>query len=131
MSFLEPQLIALADGTSAIATWEWIPSTDELRWTSGQSDVYAQPAREIDSNGAWTSLVHPDDRPRLQAAVEMALETRTGFRERFRVTGKGGKTLWILGYGKVVGDNNSTKVLGVNLDITDWVEALVASETRF
>ena len=132
MSFLQSQLVALADGTAAISTWEWIPSTDELHWTSGQTEIYSRPAMEIDNTAAWTSLVHPDDRARLQSAVEMALETRTEFRERFRVTGKGGKTLWILGHGKVVSDHDhSIKVVGVNLDITEWVEALIASEARF
>ncbi len=132
MSFLESQLVALADGTAAISTWEWIPSTDELLWTSGQSEIYSRPASEIDCTAAWTSLVHPDDRARLQSAVESALENRTEFREKFRVTGKDGKVLWILGHGKVVSDDtHSTKVVGVNLDITEWVEALIASEARF
>jgi diguanylate cyclase (GGDEF)-like protein/PAS domain S-box-containing protein len=132
MSFLELQLVALADGTAAISTWEWIPSTDELHWTSGEREIYSRPAGEIDCTAAWTSLVHPEDRARLQSAVETALETRSEFRERFRVTGKGGKTLWILGHGKVVSDEaHSIKVVGVNLDITEWVEALLASEARF
>src|SRR5207248_3155125 len=80
----------------------------------------------------WASIVHPDDLERLQSAVQSALLNGTGFRERFRVAGNHGNTLWILGYGKVVKTpSQSLKLVGMNLDVTDWVETLVASETRF
>jgi len=102
MFSLNPQLIALAEGGTEIATWEWDPATDELCWTSGRAEMYARPASEIRSSGDWEAIVHPDDRARVRSSVEAALEAGTGFRERFRVAGKGGTTRWILGYGKVL-----------------------------
>jgi diguanylate cyclase (GGDEF)-like protein/PAS domain S-box-containing protein len=132
MFALDPQLVALAQENTRTATWEWTEATDELRWTSGQSEIYSRPAHEINSTKAWESLVHPDDRERLRSAVEDALRNGTGYRERFRVAGKDGATLWILGYAQVVRDSDhSTRLIGVNLDMTDWVDALIASETRF
>ena len=132
MSSLDPQLVAMADDNARIATWEWDPSTDELRWTSGRSEIYSRPASEINSSSAWESLVHPDDRAKLRSVVETTLRDGDGYWERFRVAGKGGGTLWILGYGKVVRNpDQSVKLVGVNLDVTDWVEALIASEARF
>jgi diguanylate cyclase (GGDEF)-like protein/PAS domain S-box-containing protein len=132
MFTLDPQLVALAQENTRTATWEWTEATDELRWTSGQSEIYSRPAHEINCTEAWESLVHPDDRSRLRSAVENALRDGTGYRERFRVAGKDGATLWILGYAQVVRDpDHGTRLIGVNLDMTDWVEALIASETRF
>ena len=132
MSTVDTQLLALAQGSAAIATWEWIPETDKLCWTSGQAEIYSRPAGEIDSTAAWESLIHPEDRARVRSAVEVALRTGGGFRERFRVEGKDGKTLWILGYGKAICElDNPIKLVGVNLEVTDWVEALIASEARF
>jgi diguanylate cyclase (GGDEF)-like protein/PAS domain S-box-containing protein len=132
MLALDPQLVALAQENTRTATWEWTEATDELRWTSGQTEIYSRPAHEINSTEAWESLVHPDDRERLRSAVENALRTGTGYRERFRVAGRDGATLWILGYARVVRDpDHSTRLVGVNLDMTDWVDALIASETRF
>jgi diguanylate cyclase (GGDEF)-like protein/PAS domain S-box-containing protein len=129
---LDPQLVALADDNARIATWEWDPSTDVLRWTSGRSEIYSRPASEINSSGAWESLVHPDDRANLRAVVAATLRDGKGYRERFRVSGKGGSTLWVVGYAKVVRNSDqSVKLVGVNLDVTDWVEALVASQARF
>jgi diguanylate cyclase (GGDEF)-like protein/PAS domain S-box-containing protein len=132
MFALDPQLVALAQENTRTATWEWTEATDELRWTSGHSEIYSRPAREINCTEAWESLVHPDDRSRLRSAVENALRAGTGYRERFRVAGKDGATLWILGYAQVVRDSDhGTRLIGVNLDMTDWVDALIASETRF
>jgi diguanylate cyclase (GGDEF)-like protein/PAS domain S-box-containing protein len=132
MFALDPQIVALAQENTRTATWEWTEATDELRWTSGHSEIYSRPAREINCTEAWESLVHPDDRSRLRSAVENALRAGTGYRERFRVAGKDGATLWILGYAQVVRDSDhGTRLIGVNLDMTDWVDALIASETRF
>jgi diguanylate cyclase (GGDEF)-like protein/PAS domain S-box-containing protein len=132
MFSLNPQLIALAEGGAEIATWEWDPATDELRWTSGRAEMYSRPASEIRSSRDWEAIIHPDDRARVRSSVEAALEDGTGFRERFRVAGKSGTTRWILGYGKVLrSPGQPLKVAGVNVDVSDWVEALVASEARF
>jgi diguanylate cyclase (GGDEF)-like protein/PAS domain S-box-containing protein len=132
MLALDPQLVALAQDSTRTVTWEWSEATNELRWTSGQSEIYSRPADEINCSEAWESLVHPDDRDRLRSAVENALRTGTGYRERFRVAGRDGATLWILGYAQVVRDpDRGTRLVGVNLDMTDWVDALIASETRF
>lgn len=76
--------------------------------------------------------MHPEDCDRVRQAAANALRTCTGFRERFRVTGKNGTTLWILGYARVMCDSGQpTGLIGVNLDMTDFVEALTASEARF
>lgn len=132
MFSLDPQMVALAQGTGRMATWEWNPATDELRWTSGQSEIYSRAALELNSSLAWESIVHPQDRQKIRSAVDAALANGTGFRERFRVTGREGGVLWILGYGKVIrNSDDSIRLVGVNVDVTDLVEALTASETRF
>ena len=132
MFSLDPQLVALAEGSGRMATWEWNPATDELRWTSGQSEIYSRAAAELNSSLAWESIVHPHDHQRVRSAAEAALANGTGFRERFRVTGRDGGVLWILGYGKVIRNSDgSIRLVGVNVDVTDLVEALTASEMRF
>ena len=132
MHSLDPQAVSSAFGHSQLATWEWNPSSDEIYWTSGQTTVYAHPVTEINTSGAWFSIVHPDDRERVKSAFEHALHTVPGFREHFRVTSKDGRTLLILGYGQLVRlPDQSVRMLGMNMEVTDWVEALAASETRF
>ena len=132
MSSLDPQLVALAQVSGAIATWEWIPDTNDFRWTSGQTEIYSQQATDSDSVVGWEYLVHPEDRARVRSAVYDALRNNSSFCERFRVEGKDRRTLWILGFGKVIcHDKNAVTVVGINLDVTDWAEAILASEARF
>jgi diguanylate cyclase (GGDEF)-like protein len=128
---LDPSLLMPGEGDASMCTWEWRSDTGELRWTSGQAEVYAVPSAFIDNSDAWAALVHPEDRSRVRQSVIRALETGTGFRERFRVAGRGGTQLWILGYGKVVRDATCSKLIGLNLDITQSVETLEKSERRF
>jgi diguanylate cyclase (GGDEF)-like protein/PAS domain S-box-containing protein len=132
MHSLDPQAVASAFGYSQLATWEWNPSTDEFRWTAGQAEVYGYPASQIDSSKAWFAIVHADDRERVRLATETALKSIPGFREHFRVFTGDGQILWVLGYGQLVRlPDQSIRMLGMNMEVTDWVEALAASETRF
>jgi diguanylate cyclase (GGDEF)-like protein/PAS domain S-box-containing protein len=132
MFSLDPRVVASAFGYSQLATWEWAPSTGELRWTSGQSQVYGYPIAELNSSTAWSVIVHPDDRDRVGKAAENSRKVAQGFREHFRIFTRDGKIIWILGYGQVVRlPDNSVRMLGMNMEVTDWVEALAASEARF
>ena len=127
---LDPELIAMAGDDPRLATWEWISATDQLRWTS--AEIYSRPAEEINNTASWMALVHPDDRDRLGRVVEQTVKAGSGFREPFRVLGKHGETLWILGHARVFRDpDGSVRLLGLNIDVTDWVDALADSETRF
>ncbi len=132
MYSLDPQAVASAFGNSQLLTWGWNPDWDELHWTSQQTEIYGYSASEINSSAAWFAIVHPDDRERVRLATERALQSVPGFREHFRVITKDGKILWILGYGQLVRlPGQSVRMLGMNMEVTDWVEALTASENRF
>lgn len=132
MFSLDPEMVSRALGDTRIATWEWTPSPDSLHWTSGQTEIYSRPSAEINSSTAWEAIVHPDDRLRVRAAAERALETETGFREQFRVMGLDGRILWIFGYARVGRlPDHSLRMTGMNIELTDWVAALAEAETRF
>ena len=132
MFSLDPQAVSSAFGYSQLATWEWNPTADELRWTSGQTEIYGYRAGEISSSAAWSAIVYPEDRERVRLAIERALQAEPGFREHFRVSTKDGNILWVLGYGQLVRlPDESVRVLGMNMEVTDWVDALAASEARF
>jgi diguanylate cyclase (GGDEF)-like protein/PAS domain S-box-containing protein len=132
MDSFDPEIIALALGSARLATWEWNPITDELKWTSGETEIYARPASEINSSAAWAALVHPDDRDRIRQAALSALESETGFYEQFRVEGKYKSAVWIFVYARVIRESTrSLRMVGLNIDVSDWVQTLSASEARF
>ncbi len=128
----DPELVAAVHSLLQLATWESNPDTDEIRWTSGRSDIYAKPADQIETVSAWLELVHQQDRERLALAMRHAVETESGFHEQFRVQGNSGAFFWIFGSGQVVRrPDGGQRLLGVNMDVTNWAEALAASDARF
>ncbi|MFY9853068.1 MAG: diguanylate cyclase [Terracidiphilus sp.] len=128
----DPQAVASTFGNSQLLTWDWNPTWDELHWTSQQAEIYGYCASEINSSAAWFAIVHPDDGERVHLATELALESKSDFREHFRVLAKDGKILWILSYGQLaLLPNQSVHMVGMNMEVTDWVEALAASENKF
>ena len=117
---------------SRIARWRWIVATDELSWSSGQADIYARPLSEVTSSVAWDALIHPQDRARVREAATKALETETAFREQFRIQGKGGATLWIFSDATILRlDGRAVGLAGINMEVTEWVDQMAASEARF
>ena len=75
----------------------------------------------------WLSLIHPDDRERVEKADRDHREGRTGmFEAEFRMRRKDGSWIWILDRGKIVQRDEHGKVvraIGTMTDITQRKEA--------
>lgn len=86
----------------------------------------------------WSELVHPDDLPATQAALDAYLEGRSEiFSIEQRLRTKSGTWKWILARGKVVvrnRDGRPVRMTGTHTDITEQrgvQDALHASEEKF
>lgn len=70
----------------------------------------------------WTKLLHPDDKPRLQAAIDLHLAGKTTrYEVELRVRNKAGEWQWFLSRGKVVERDETgqaMRIVGTNTDIT-------------
>ena len=69
----------------------------------------------------FQQLVHPDDRPAVEAAIRTALEERGAFYTEFRNVWPDGSLHWIAGTGKVFADANgdALRMIGIGLDVTE------------
>jgi GAF domain-containing protein len=78
----------LAEGQrlSQTGSWGWKSSTDETTWSPEHFRIlgYA-PGETKPSLEAFWQRVHPEDRPALQAAVEVAKRERRDFDTEFRI----------------------------------------------
>ncbi|PYT05004.1 MAG: hybrid sensor histidine kinase/response regulator, partial [Acidobacteria bacterium] len=83
----------------------------------------------------WVSLLHPDDRERVQEETRVTTVAGTETEYEYRVVAKDGSVVWLHDRGRFVSDANGKRVWqGVMLDITERKHAeneLRGSEERF
>jgi PAS domain S-box-containing protein len=101
--------------------------------------VEAALAREGTELNRFTDMIHPDDRPRVLAAIEHAIRSETLYDIEYRIPQRSGIDVWVNARGKVFADAAGAdgrmrrRFAGIAVDISErkaQAEALRASEAR-
>jgi two-component system, LuxR family, sensor kinase FixL len=127
--------MSLAAKAANLGVWEWEVGNDEI-WTTGKgrSMLGFAPDESVDY-AALTMRVHPEDREAREAAIRCALKTHGEYAIEYRVVLPDGRLRWIGSRGHCVdGDNKTTRLIGVSMDVTGEKQArdaLRESEARF
>jgi PAS domain S-box-containing protein len=132
------QRLELALRGADLGTWDWDITGGTIvfneRWAT-MLDLEPYPAPQTIT--AWTSRIHPDDKPLALRAVQAHLAGETDFFEiECRMCTPCGGSRWVLNRGRVVSrdaDGQPLRLTGTQLDITDRkqaAEALLESEQR-
>jgi PAS domain S-box-containing protein len=120
------QLLLAAD-VAELGIWTLTLSDDSLLWNERMYELYQQPLTVGDTGLTyqhWLSRVHPEDAP-LAAAKLAAAAAGTGIYDPiFRVVRPDGSTRIIQAGARIEtdGDGKTTKITGVNRDITSQHE---------
>lgn len=113
--------LAEAQRTAAMGSWAWDVASNEITWSDGLYKIlgYERDVVEPDAERFY-SRIHPDDRARLEEAVERALATHEPLYERYRVSLPDGSIRTVEGRGSVqVEDGSIVSMTGTAQDITD------------
>ncbi len=111
---------------AGVGAWDWNIQTGEVWWSPNLPALHGIDPSAFDGTfEGFVRLIHPDDRDRVVAAINRALETGEDYLVEFRVTGADGRTRWIQGKGRVLRDETGAPVrmLGVGTDVTSRREA--------
>jgi two-component system, sensor histidine kinase and response regulator len=108
---------------SGIGLWEWDPTTNRVLFSEGWVDMFGYAQDEVgDSLDEWSSLVHPDDRPRVMAELQRHCRGGTPmFSTEHRMRCKDGSYKWVHDRGKIssrTSDGRPLRLLGFQADIT-------------
>ena len=90
------------------------------------------PAEFSSTMSAWTSSIHPDDLPQLQALLQLALKTGSVQEMRYRRLNKAGEWQWIDSVGQVTEWDQAGRALrltGIHMDITDRIQSDIRLRT--
>ncbi len=129
--------VALERATDGI--WEWdLVSGFASRSAGLWAHLKYDPARVNPDLEAWTSLIHPEDRERVESELGSHIAGRTeSFEAEYRVRSGEGDWHIIVDRGRVVdrsAGGTPTRMLGISADVTEGrasVAAREASERRF
>lgn len=121
--------LALAQEASRIGTFDWDVETGVVTWTPELEALYGLPPGGFGGRYEdWRVLVHPEDATRAEAEVQAAARPGGELDTQFRVVGKAGTVRHIFAKARTLrGLDGRTRMLGVNMDVTDRVEALAAA----
>ena len=117
--------LRLAQEAAGIGTWEWQAASDRQSWSPQQFRLHGlDPAVTVPpSFEDWVAMIHPEDRPLIQVALETGFNDDNAFQIEFRIRrADSGAERWMLSLGRVMQrspDGRLLRLLGVNIDITD------------
>ena len=110
-----------AQHTASLGSWHWhIPSGEEV-WSDEQFRIFGYEPNEIaPSYEAFRLAVHPDDRNRVEEAVEGAIDVFAPYKIEFRIIRRDGEVRHIEAQGTVHRDQagHATSMTGTVLDVT-------------
>ena len=121
----------LANESAQIGVWEWDVVSGELIWDEWMYKLYGITENSFSgAYEAWTNSLHPDDMAESNKQLENAVAGIGTFNPEFRVVHPNGQVRTIKASAEVIRDNdgNALKVIGVNYDITDKINAIIELE---
>ena len=111
------------ESSLSIGTWDWDVVNDRVTADARFARLYGVDPEDANAGapiGRFFSGIHPDDLPRVQAAVEATLTEGAPFLEEYRLQRSGGEVIWVVAQGRATfdADGRATRFPGVSFDIT-------------
>jgi PAS domain S-box-containing protein len=118
--------LAAALEAGSLATWDWDVQRDLVYGDSALVGLYGVQTEYIKGAPAskFFEHIHPEDRERIRAKINVTLETGNPYTEEYRVIGRGGVVRWVSATGRVIldGSGRPARFPGVAVDITHLKE---------
>lgn len=118
--------LTLAIRAGNLGVWDWEVATHRLVWDERMFEIYGVNSREFDgAYMAWRSAIEPEDLIRAERELQEAIDGTRDFHSHFRVIRPDGNIRHIESQAVVRRDDdgNPLRIIGMNSDITEQVEA--------
>lgn len=129
--------LELAMKAARMGSWDWSIPSDKVNWSTNLEHLFGMAPGSFDGSFETVkAMIHPEDLPRVEAAIQRAIYERQEYNIEFRFIKPDGTVRWALGLGRVFYDDsgNPVAMTGVDMDISarrQAEEALRLSEERY
>lgn len=127
------QRLTLALRTSGIGVWDWHVVSNRIQWDDAMYRIYGLTPGSVVDYAVWRDAVVPEYLASAEEGLRTAIAQKSAAKREFRIRRPDGATRYIEADYSVVLDNahNVTRVVGVNLDVTDrWLAEQRISESN-
>lgn len=113
---------------ASMGTWDWDLSTNDVRWSDNLARIHGLADGAFDGTFAsYEREIHPDDRARVYASIQRALNEGAPHDVEYRLVAPDGTVRWCEGKGRVEYENGQpARMTGVCMMVTRRKEAELA-----
>lgn len=124
--------ISLVMRSAQIGTWDWNTVNGELLWSPQCLAFFGLSLDGTMTYERFLNAVHPDDRTRVDMAIQAALIHKGDYEEEVRTVWPDGSVHWITLRGRVYSDasGQAIRMTGAAMDITDRMQNEEAIRVR-
>jgi len=120
--------LALAMQGADLGSWDWNVPSGRVRFNTRWAQMIGYDLSEVAPDvSSWETLVHPDDMPAIQAALDAHFRGETAYYEtEHRMRHRDGHWVWVLDRGRVMSRDDQgrpLRMVGTHLDISVRKEA--------
>ena len=116
----ESLILSMAIKTAEMGVWQYDAITEDVVWDERLREIIGRSgSRTKPSASEFFDMIHAADIERVRAALDETIATGVPFDEEFRLTRADGKLAWLDGRGERIVEGESTRVIGINADITE------------
>ena len=110
-----------AQALAGVGSWEWDVVNDVVTWSAELHRITGLDVQTPPGYSTFVDLLHPEDRPWVEARVEAAVAHSQTLDYEARLVRPDGDVRWIAGHGDTVTDEHGDviRLLGAVHDITD------------
>jgi PAS domain S-box-containing protein len=122
--------LSLATAVAKVGVWEWDLAHNTVLWDETMLGMYGFRPMDTIPYEMWSAAVLPDDRPQAEATLQTVVDGRGEASLEFRILRQDGAIRHISAVCRAIVDErtNVTRVIGVNVDVTERKEAEQALE---
>lgn len=118
------QRLSLMVEAARLGTWDWNIPTGELVWSRECLDMFGLPRDTQMSYERFLQAIHPEDRQKIDEAVQVAIESGDEYSTEMRAIWPDGSVHWIASRGRVYFNEagKPIRMSGAGMDVTQFKE---------